>query len=85
MFGTKKTGKLGTEKNPATVNVQSKARFEEVSSIFKAHGWNYRIGLEPEKPEEVSALNRLLNPLKPDSREEGRTKSAVPMWQWKKV
>jgi SWIM/SEC-C metal-binding protein len=65
MFETKKTGKLGTEKNPATVNVQSQARFEEVSSIFNAHGWNYRIGLEPEKPEDVSALNRLLNPLRP--------------------
>ena len=65
MFGTKKIGKLGTEKNPAIVKVQSKDRFEEVSSIFKAHGWNYRIGLEPEKPEDVSALNRLLNPLRP--------------------
>ena len=65
MFGTKKTGKLGTEKNPATVTVQSKARFEEVLSIFKAHGWSYRISLEPNKPEDVSALNRLLNPLKP--------------------
>ena len=58
MFGTKKTGKLGTEKNP-------KARFEEVSSIFKAHGWNYRISLEPEAAEDVSDLNRLLNPIKP--------------------
>ena len=65
MFGTKKTVRLGTEKNPAVVNVQSKARFEEVSSTFKAHGWNYRIVLEPEKPEDDSDLNRLLNPLKP--------------------
>ena len=65
MFGIRKTVRLGTEKNPAVVNVQSKARFEEVSSTFKAHGWNYRIRLEPEKPEDVSDLNRLLNPLKP--------------------
>jgi SWIM/SEC-C metal-binding protein len=65
MFSTKKAGKLGTEKNPAIVSVQSKARFEEVSSTFKAHGWNYRMALEPEKPENVSDLNRLLNPLKP--------------------
>jgi SWIM/SEC-C metal-binding protein len=64
-FGTKKTLRLGTEKNPAVVNVQSEARFKEVTSTFKAHGWNYRIGLEPEKPEDVSDLNRLLNPLKP--------------------
>jgi SWIM/SEC-C metal-binding protein len=64
-FSTKKTLRLGTEKNPAVVNVQSEARFKEVTSTFKAHGWNYRIGLEPEKPEDVSDLNRLLNPLKP--------------------
>ena len=64
-FGTKKSGKLGTEKNPAVVNVQSEARLKEVTSTFKAHGWNYRIELEPEKPEDVSDLNRLLNPIKP--------------------
>jgi SWIM/SEC-C metal-binding protein len=65
MFGTKKTVRLGTEKNPAVVNVQSEARYKEVTSLFKAHGWNYRISLEPEKPEDVRDLNRLLNPLKP--------------------
>jgi SWIM/SEC-C metal-binding protein len=64
-FGTKKSGKLGTERNPAIVNVQSEARLKEVTSTFKAHGWNYRIELVPEKPEDVSDLNRLLNPLKP--------------------
>ena len=60
-----KTVRLGTEKNPAVVNVQSEARYKEVTSIFKAHGWNYRIALEPETPEDVRDLNRLLNPLKP--------------------
>lgn len=65
VFGTKKTARLGTEKNPAVVSVQSEARFKEVTSTFKAHGWTYRIELEPEKPEDVSDLNRLLNPLKP--------------------
>jgi SWIM/SEC-C metal-binding protein len=65
MFATKKIGKLGTEENPAIVKVQSKVRFKEVSSIFKAHGWSYRIGLEPQKPEDVCDLNRLLNPIKP--------------------
>lgn len=64
-FGTQKTARLGTEKNPAVVSVQSEARFEEVTATFKAHGWNYRIQLEQEKPEDISDLNRLLNPLKP--------------------
>ncbi|HSE85373.1 MAG TPA: PBPRA1643 family SWIM/SEC-C metal-binding motif protein [Candidatus Binatia bacterium] len=65
MFGAKKSARLGTEKNPAVVSVQSEARFKEVTSTFEAHGWKYRIGLEPDKPEDVSDLNRLLNPPKP--------------------
>ena len=65
MFGAQKTARLGTEKNPAVVSVQSEARFKEVTSTFEERGWKYRIGLEPEKPEDVSDLNRLLNPLKP--------------------
>jgi SWIM/SEC-C metal-binding protein len=77
IFDTKKTPRLGTEKNPAVVNVQSQARFKEVTSIFKAHGWNYRIALEPESPENVDDLNRLLNPLKPTTVEKkvGRNES----------
>ena len=65
MFGAKKTARLGTGKNPAVVSVQSEARFKEVTSTFEEHGWKYRIELEPEKPEDVSDLNRLLAPLKP--------------------
>jgi SWIM/SEC-C metal-binding protein len=64
-FGTQKTARLGTEKNPALVSVQSEARLEEVTTAFKAHGWHYRIQVQPEKPEDVGDLNRLLNPLKP--------------------
>ncbi|MEX0806490.1 MAG: PBPRA1643 family SWIM/SEC-C metal-binding motif protein [Candidatus Binatia bacterium] len=64
-FGTKKTARLATQKNPAVVSVQSEARLKEVTSIFEAHGWKCRIALEPEKPEDVSDLTRLLNPLKP--------------------
>ena len=69
MFGAQKTARLGTEKNPAVVSVQSEARFKEVTSTFEERGWKYRIGLDPEKPEDVSDLNRLLNPLKPKTAE----------------
>jgi SWIM/SEC-C metal-binding protein len=65
MSGVKKTARLGTEKNPAVVSVQSEARLKEVTSTFEAHGWKYRIGLEPDKREDVSDLIRLLNPPKP--------------------
>jgi SWIM/SEC-C metal-binding protein len=65
MAGVKKPARLGTEKNPAIVSVQSETRFKEVTSTFEKHGWKYRIGLEPDKPEDVNDLNRLLNPPKP--------------------
>lgn len=64
-FRAKKTVRLGTTKNPALVNVQSEARLKEVTSTFEQHGWKYRISLEPEKPEDISDLGRLLNPPKP--------------------
>jgi SWIM/SEC-C metal-binding protein len=61
----KKAAKLGTEKNPAAVRVQTEARLQEISSQFQARGWQYRIVLEPDRPEDLSDLERLLNPLKP--------------------
>jgi SWIM/SEC-C metal-binding protein len=65
MYGAKKPARLGTEKNPAVVSVQSEARFKEVTSTFEEHGWKYRIRLEPDQPEDVNDLIRLLNPPKP--------------------
>jgi SWIM/SEC-C metal-binding protein len=65
IFSGKKTAKLGSEKNPAIIRVPSEARFKEVSATFKKHGWKYRIGLEPDKPEDVGDLERLMHPQKP--------------------
>jgi len=56
---------LGTEKNPAVVRVQTEERMKEVASIFEENGWEYTIGLEPDKPEDITDLERLLNPPKP--------------------
>ena len=64
IFNGKKTGKLGTEKNPAVVSVQTEERMKEVASICEEHGWIFTIGLEPDKPEDVTDLDILLNPPK---------------------
>jgi len=64
IFNGEKTAKLGTEKKPAVVNVQTKERLKEVASIFEENGWKYTIGLEPDKPEDITDLEILLNPLK---------------------
>jgi SWIM/SEC-C metal-binding protein len=65
IFNGKKTTKLGTEKNPAVVRVQTEERMKEVASIFEENGWEYTVGLEPDKPEDINDLERLLNPPKP--------------------
>jgi SWIM/SEC-C metal-binding protein len=65
IFDGKKTAKLGTAKNPAVVNVKTKKRMKEVAKIFEKNGWEYTIGLEPDKPEDIASLERLLNPPKP--------------------
>ena len=64
IFDGKKTAKLGTEKNPAVVKVQTEERVKELESVFKENGWNYTIALEPDEPEDISDLEILLHPLK---------------------
>ncbi|NOY69575.1 MAG: hypothetical protein GXP53_08815 [Deltaproteobacteria bacterium] len=63
IFDGKKTAKLGSEKKPAVVNVQTEERVKELESIFEEHGWKYTIELEPDKPEDINDLEMLLNPL----------------------
>lgn len=65
VFDGKKTAKLGTEKKPAVVHVQTEKRLKEVASLFEKNGWKYTIELEPDKPEDITDLERLLNPPKP--------------------
>jgi SWIM/SEC-C metal-binding protein len=65
IFSGEKTAKLGTKKNPAKVNVQTEERLKAVTAMFKEHGWHYTIELEPDKPEDISGLERLLNPPEP--------------------
>ena len=63
-FNGIKTAKLGTEKMPAVVQVQTEERSKEVASMFDENGWKYSIDLEPDKPEDITDLEILLNPPK---------------------
>ena len=65
IFNGQKAAKLGTEKKPAAVNVQTEERLKEVASIFEKNGWKFKIGLEPDKPEDIIDLEILLNIPKP--------------------
>ena len=55
---------MGTEKNPAIVSVQTKKRVKELESVFEENGWKYQIEFAPDKPEDISNLELLLNPIK---------------------
>ena len=61
-FSGQKTAKLGTAKNPAVVHVQTEERLKEVAAIFEEKGWEYTIGLEPDKPEDITDLDILMHP-----------------------
>ena len=65
IFDGKMTTKLGTQKNPAVVNVKTKKRMKEVTSIFEKNGWKYTIELDRKKPEDITDLEILLNWPKP--------------------
>lgn len=65
VFDGRKTAKLGTEKKPAVVHVQTEERMKQIASIFEKNGWKYIMELERDKPEDIADLERLLNPPKP--------------------
>jgi SWIM/SEC-C metal-binding protein len=64
-FNGIKKSKLGSDKKPAVINVQTEERVKELESIFIENGWKYKIELEPDKPEDITDLEILLNPQKP--------------------
>jgi SWIM/SEC-C metal-binding protein len=65
IFDGKRPTKLGTETNPAVVRVQTEKRMKEVASIFEENGWIFTMELEPDKPEDITDLELLLNPTQP--------------------
>jgi SWIM/SEC-C metal-binding protein len=57
--------KLGTSKRPAIARVQTMERAEEILALCERHGWKVVVGIEPDKPEDISDAERLLNPQAP--------------------
>ncbi len=52
--------KLGTKKHPAVVRVHTMSQAEEIVSLCTGHGWQVIVGVEPDKPEDVSDFEKLL-------------------------
>ncbi|MBM3435375.1 MAG: hypothetical protein FJY07_04050 [Bacteroidetes bacterium] len=57
--------KLGTKEKPAVIRVQTEKRAHELMSLCNSRGWQVIIGLEPAMKEDISDIERLLNPPKP--------------------
>jgi len=54
--------RLGSRRHPAIVRVRSEARAEEIVALCDAHGWQVIVGVEPDVPEDVSDVHKLLAP-----------------------
>lgn len=52
--------KLGSEKRPAVVSVQTNEKAQEIMAICNEHNWEVVAGIEPDKPEDISDVERLL-------------------------
>ena len=57
--------RIGTEKHPAVLRVRNNDLAQEVVQICNENGVHFILGLEPDKPEDISDLERALNPPEP--------------------
>ncbi len=57
--------KLGTKEKPAVIHVQTIERGAEIVNLCDKNGWQVIVGIEPDKPEDISDVERLINPPKP--------------------
>lgn len=53
--------KLGSKKRPAVVRVQTMEKAQEILDLCNEHGWKVIVGVEEDKPEDISDVERLLN------------------------
>ena len=54
--------RLGSRTRPAIVRVQTETHAQEIVAVCTAHGWQVIVGVEPDAPEDVSDLSKLLAP-----------------------
>jgi SWIM/SEC-C metal-binding protein len=54
--------KLGSEKNPLILRLVDESKVDEISTICDERGWHFILGIEPDKEEDLTDLERKLNP-----------------------
>jgi uncharacterized protein YecA (UPF0149 family) len=53
------------DKNTVIGRVQTQERLNKIAALCNEHGLKFIIGLEPDKPEDISEIERRLNPPSP--------------------
>ncbi len=53
--------RLGSKRRPAVVRVKTKKRAAEILNVCNQHGWKVIVGVEPDKPENITDVTTLLN------------------------
>ncbi len=61
MEGQGYMAKLGIDRKPAVVHVQTMERATEITALCDEYGWKVIVGVEPDKPEDISDVEKLLN------------------------
>ena len=65
IFDGKKPTRLGTEKRPAVLSVQTEAREQELQATCEKNDWVCEITVDADKPEDTADLDLLQNPILP--------------------
>ncbi|MCP4603540.1 MAG: hypothetical protein GY847_23980 [Proteobacteria bacterium] len=65
IFDGKKPTKLGTQKRPAELSVQTEARRDEIEKVCEKNGWVCEIKIDADVPEDTADFDILLNPITP--------------------
>jgi SWIM/SEC-C metal-binding protein len=54
--------KLGSKNNPLILRVTDDSKIEWIAEICDENGWQFILGIEPDREEDLSDLERKLNP-----------------------
>lgn len=53
---------MGTKKDPLVLRVNDESRIGPIANLCDQKNWDFIIGIEPDKPEDISDLEFMLDP-----------------------
>ena len=70
--------KLGSKKRPLILRVVDESKVEQIADICYKNGWQFILGFEPDREEDLSDLERKLNPpVRHEVRKIGRNQPCI--------